>query len=345
MKDIGISRRKKITPLEESGQKAKIKSKRIVETPFPDASSSHSSKFSVAIAWSLGSGRMDPFACYPTPLDQELLFLDDHVNTSPDIELWPFKDIIDVAATCFLDKLNTMFPLLEVPDDSSMPSVALPWPIPPALNRDHSIWKHSFLNEYPLLPIFHDMTTLMLTLKSDSFSHRTSNGPSVVVNRAAVFSLVSRLDEISIPVENTTADNLIQECCRIAGMLLLGAVYDHFPSRGFPHHVNRFMDTASLSRKLHTILCRLEKYKHWILYKPLLLWCLTLGAVSSESLDDTEDFLDLMLFAGRWLGLRSWMEALLVAGNLFWVGEIFDEKYKRVTACKEWKYNTRLYYM
>lgn len=236
-----------------------------------------------------------------------------------------------------------MFPLPELSDDSTMPTVTLPWPIPPASNRDHSVWRHSFLNESPLLPIFHDMTTLMLLLKSDSRDHRTSGGPPVVINRAAVFSLVSRLDDISIPIENTTADNLVQECCRIAGMLLLGGVYDHFPSKGVPYHVNRFMDTASLARKLHTILYKLKRYKEWVLLKPLLLWCLTLGAVSSDSLDDVDEFLDLMLFAGRWLGLHNWMEALLIAGNLLWVGEVFDEKYKRVTSRKTWKYDASLY--
>tara|TARA_R110002060_G_scaffold7121_8_gene10877 strand:- start:80 stop:394 length:315 start_codon:yes stop_codon:yes gene_type:complete len=103
------------------------------------------------------------------------------------------------------------------------------------------------------------------------------------------------------------------------------------------------MDTASLARKLHTILYKLKRYKEWVLLKPLLLWCLTLGAVSSDSLDDVDEFLDLMLFAGRWLGLHNWMEALLIAGNLLWVGEVFDEKYKRVTSRKTWKYDASLY--
>ncbi|KAH6723772.1 hypothetical protein BKA61DRAFT_686572 [Leptodontidium sp. MPI-SDFR-AT-0119] len=250
---------------------------------------------------------------------------------------------IDLAATCFLEKPRTIFPLPEIYDDSNMPTTTLPWPIPPTSNRHQSIWKHSFLNESPLLPIFHDLTDLMLSLKSDSFDHRNSGGPPVAINRAAVFSLICRLDEISIPIEDTTPDNLVQECCRIGGMILLGGVYDHFPSKGFPHHVERFMDTASLARKLHTILIKLGRYKQWVLLKPLLLWSVALGAVSSDNPDDVNDFLDLILFAGRRLGLYNWMEALMVAGNLLWVSEVFDEKYKRVTANKMWEYNPNVY--
>lgn len=165
----------------------------------------------------------------------------------------------------------------------------------------------------------------------------------MAINRAAVFSLICRLDEISIPIEDTTPDNLVQECCRIGGMILLGGVYDHFLSKGFPHHVERFMDTASLARKLHTILVKLGRYKQWVLLKPLLLWSVALGAVSSDNPDDVNDFLDLILFAGRRLGLYNWMEALMVAGNLLWVSEVFDEKYKRVTANKMWEYNPNVY--
>lgn len=236
-----------------------------------------------------------------------------------------------------------MFPLPEVSDDSSMSTTILPWPIPPAPNREQSIWRHSFLSESPLLPIFHDMTDLMLSIKSASLDHLKSNGPPVLVNRAVVFSLVSRLDEISIPIKDTTPDNLVQECARIGGMLLLGGVYDHFPSSGMPRHIHRFMDTASTARKLHTVLVKLGKYKEWVLLKPLLLWCVALGAVSSESEEDANDFLDLILFAGRWLGLHNWMEALMVGGNLLWVGEVFDEKYKRLTTDKEWKFDPSVY--
>ncbi|KAH7305651.1 hypothetical protein BKA65DRAFT_200701 [Rhexocercosporidium sp. MPI-PUGE-AT-0058] len=460
MKDIGKSRRKNHRGSDKPQQKANIRSPPAMETTSPYSSLTDISDRSIPRAWSLGSGRTDPFACYPIPVDQDLLFLIDHVNTCSDIQLRPFKDIwlpisisdaaffneilshvslhvytlrhglsratecpqsmvlhsravnsvrkrlddpvlgisdgvigtvlafacfshrinywetydmhmaalyqivkrrggvsslignptlrklmsgIDLAATCFLEKPHTLFPLPEISDDSNMPTTTLPWPIPPASNKDQSIWKHSFLNDSPLLPIFHDMTDLMLSLKSDSIDHRKVGGPLVLINRAAVFSLVSRLDDISIPIEDITPDNLVQECCRIGGMLLLGGVYDHFPSQGFPYYVERFMDTASLARKLHTILLKLGRYKQWVLLKPLLVWSVALGALSSDNSDEVNDFLNLILFAGRWLGLHNWMEALMVAGNLLWVGEVFDERYKRLIASKKWEFDASIY--
>ncbi len=159
------------------------------------------------------------------------------------------------------------------------------------------------------------------------------------INSAEVFSLVNRLDDISIPIEDTTADNLVQECCRIGGMLLLGGIYEHFPSKGYPCHIKRDLNTASQARKLHTILFKLARYREWILLKPLLVWSLALGAVSSTNLVDANDFLDVIIYAGRWLGLHNWMEALIIAGNLLWVGEVFDEKFKKLTSGKIWRYD------
>lgn len=83
MKDIGKSRRKKIVPSEESCQKVRKQNRHTVDRPSSDLSSNRSSHCSVFGAWSLGSGRTDPFACYPIPVDQDLLFLIDHGTQEP----------------------------------------------------------------------------------------------------------------------------------------------------------------------------------------------------------------------------------------------------------------------
>ncbi|KAL2075176.1 hypothetical protein VTL71DRAFT_118 [Oculimacula yallundae] len=459
MKDIGISRRKGNLCCQDPQQKPKGKKRRVLSTSCSDLS--YTQNAGVLLGdWSLGSGRMDPFACYPVDMDQELLFLIDHVNTWPDIQLRPFKDIwfpismsdgaflneilshvslhvytlrhglsgltecpqsialhskavisvrkrlddpvlgtsdgiigtvlafacfshrsnywetydmhmsalyqivqkrggvsslmnnpmlrrlmsgIDLAATCFLEKRYTVFPLPELPEYSNTPTTTLPWPIPPSINRERTIWRHSFLDESPLLPIFHDLTQLILSLKSDALDHRKLGRQPGPIKHEAMFSLVSRLDDVSLPIEDITADNLVQECCRIGAMLLLGGVYNHYPSQKSHVHGQRLMNTASLARKLHTILVKLGRYKQWVLLKPLLVWSTALGAVLSESPEEVSDFLDLILFGGRWLGLHNWMEALMVAGNLLWVGEVFDEKYKRLIANRPWIFDPSIY--
>jgi len=83
MKDIGKSRRKKVVPPEAPCQKATTKSNANITKPSRDFSLSHNSNLSMIDAWYLGSGRTDPFACYPIPVDQDLLFLIDHGTREP----------------------------------------------------------------------------------------------------------------------------------------------------------------------------------------------------------------------------------------------------------------------
>lgn len=78
MKDIGKSRRKHNRYHKEPQQKAKSNNPQALERASPDSSSTDSSDRSIPRAWSLGSGRTDPFACYPIPADKDLLFLIDH---------------------------------------------------------------------------------------------------------------------------------------------------------------------------------------------------------------------------------------------------------------------------
>ena len=78
MKDIGKSRRKKSVPPKEPCQKVRKQNSHTVDRPSSDISSNCSSEYSIFGPWSLGSGRTDPFACYPITVDRDLLFLIDH---------------------------------------------------------------------------------------------------------------------------------------------------------------------------------------------------------------------------------------------------------------------------
>ena len=246
---------------------------------------------------------------------------------------------VDLAATCFLEKPSHLFPIPALPDSSDSPTAVLPWPIPPAMSQQQSIWKHSFQDDSPLLPIFHDLTTLVLSIKSNIQQQQDTGVAPVTVSLAEGISLIKGLEKISIPIEDIMTDDLVRECSRIAAILLINGIYEHSSSTGVPWNGPSTTNSFSLARKLHIILFKFKRYHEWVLLKPLLVWVLALGAVSSECPKDSDDFLDLILYAGKWLGLHSWTDALTIAGNLLWVGQIHDERFIRLTAEKAWKYN------
>lgn len=96
MKDIGLSRRKnnkfteEVPPKEPQkvARKEVTRIERAVEASSPDYSSPSRSDILTLGDWSLGSGRMDPFACYPIAVDHALLFLVDH-GTPPSPHFHP----------------------------------------------------------------------------------------------------------------------------------------------------------------------------------------------------------------------------------------------------------------
>lgn len=243
---------------------------------------------------------------------------------------------VDIAGTCFLEKPCTIFPLTDLFSTPDTPLPASPWPLAPSPNPEHNVWKYSFLLGSPLIPVFHDLTTLILEIKTDSTRCQRLGGPPVSINQAEVSSIVIRLEDIALSIEDTTTDKLVQECCRVSALLLLGNIQNHFPAWDDSGHVEPVINIEAQTSKLHTILVKLGRYKEWVLLKPLLLWSLTLGALSTPNFDDQSDFLELMKYSGKWLGLHCWMEAMMVAGNLLWVSEIFDKRFKDMTADKVW---------
>jgi hypothetical protein len=148
---------------------------------------------------------------------------------------------------------------------------------------------------------------------------------------------MSRLVEISIPVEQITVDNLLEECCRIAALLLLAGISDHYIAHSGTCIGKSTLSTAAQVRKLHIVLVGLANYRNWILLKPLMLWSLALGAVSASDEEESNDMLHLMVYTGELLGLHNWMDVLLSVSNLLWVSEVFNEKFSKLVAGKPWK--------
>lgn len=78
MKDIGMSRRKKVPTAEAAEEQSQTTTKPAVESdirvPLPEREKGGA----IPRAWTFGSGRTDPFACYPVAVDTDMLFLIDH---------------------------------------------------------------------------------------------------------------------------------------------------------------------------------------------------------------------------------------------------------------------------
>jgi hypothetical protein len=62
-----------------------------------------------------------------------------------------------------------------------------------------------------------------------------------------------------------------------------------------------------------------------------------LATISTSSEEMKNDFLYLVVCAGKLIGLESWIEALITTGNMKWIGEVFDEKFHRITEGISWE--------
>lgn len=74
MKDIGKARRKKVLGSKAAGEQIPSISQRTVDDVVM-AEPRRDKTYSIRRSWSLGSGRLDPFACYPVQVDDDMLFL------------------------------------------------------------------------------------------------------------------------------------------------------------------------------------------------------------------------------------------------------------------------------
>jgi hypothetical protein len=450
MKDIGKARRKSVFSASKCVAKGDVTTIRDMRDR------KNQEDHSVVVAPQsglLGSGRMDPFQCYPVPVDMEMLFLIDHLHTWSDAHLRPFKDTwfpislsdpaffyeilsnisahvftlrnglqnedycpqsialhsramhsvrarlldsvlgisdgvigtvlafasfshrtndwaeydlhmtalyriidarggisclspnpilrqlisgVDLAGTCFLERPRPLFPLPTESTNGS-PIKNMPWPVPQTPYHYQSIWKHAFRASSPLLPIFHDISTFIMTLKSDLL-WKDGRSETIPIDQKTITELFVRLEELSMDISDITEDNLLEECCRLAALLLLENVSSHFNVLGSLLHNTGHQDAANNVEKLHEILITNLHYKQWILFKPLLNWIASLAAVSTSIQELTNGFLYLIVYGGRLMGLECWRGALITAGNMLWVGEVLDERFCNITQDVSWEH-------
>jgi hypothetical protein len=175
-----------------------------------------------------------------------------------------------------------------------------------------------------------------MMLKSDLMRNPSKPELSLSIDQSTVSSLVYRLEKLSIPILCIDEENLLEECCRLAALLLLWNISSHFSIPGSSPSESRINITKTV-QKLYTALIRNSYYKSWLLFKPLLNWVVALAAISTSSEEMKHDFLYLLTYAGRLMELKSWSEALITAGNMLWVGEVFDEKFQSITEGVSWE--------
>jgi hypothetical protein len=177
-----------------------------------------------------------------------------------------------------------------------------------------------------------------MTLKSNLMQNTSKAEIFLSIDPSTISSLVYRLEKLSIPILCIDEDNLLEECCRLAALLLLWNISSHFsiPS-STPSNTESQINITKIVQKLHTALIRNSYYKSWLLFKPLLNWVVALAAISTSSGEMRYDFLCLLAYAGRLMELKGWIEALITAGNMLWVGEVFDERFQNITEGVSWE--------
>jgi len=174
-------------------------------------------------------------------------------------------------------------------------------------------------------------------LKSDLMQNTSNAELSLSVDQSTISSMVYRLVKLSIPILCIVEDNLLEECCRLAALLLLWNISSHFSIPcSTPSDSESQINITNTVQKLHTALVRNSYYKSWLLFKPLLNWVVALAAISTSSEEMKNDFLCLLAYAGRLMELKGWSEALITAGNMLWVGEVFDERFHNITEGFSW---------
>ena len=239
---------------------------------------------------------------------------------------------VDLAGTCFLEKPKPLFPLPTISNASSAVNTLL-WPVPQPPCSHESIWRHAFGAKSPLLPAFHDITMFIMTLKSDL----TRNDHPLSIDQHTMSTLIDQLEQCFKPVLDITEDNLVEECCRLAALLLLENLSSHIGVLGSRLSKTDDCNITANAQKLHTILVVDLCYKKWLLFKPLLNWIASLAAISTPNEEIRHDFLHLIVYAGRLMALKGWDEALITAGNMLWVGQAFDEEYRNITNSVLWE--------
>lgn len=175
-----------------------------------------------------------------------------------------------------------------------------------------------------------------MILKSDL----TLNDRSLSVDQHTIRTMIKRLEGLPKTDSGITEDNLTEECCRLAALLLLEQISSHFgaPGSGASSRNEGHIHNPAINvQELHTILVVDSFSKKWLLFKPLLNWVACLAAVSTFNEEIQHDFLQVIVYAGKLMELNSWDEALITAANMLWVGEVFDGKYYSVTKRVSWK--------
>lgn len=127
--------------------------------------------------------------------------------------------------------------------------------------------------------------------------------------------LTYRLLTTTIEMANINEDNYMNECVRLASLVLLGRIRRRFPTRA--------VFTAVETMRLVAIL---KTHGHcWLQYRPMLLWVLVLGAIDVDE-EEKAYLCQLIADTAESLGIYKWDDMMMHVSNLLWVGEALDKE-------------------
>lgn len=226
---------------------------------------------------------------------------------------------IDISAACFAGT-PPRFPLpLRSGAPCQAPSQQLSWWIPPTTVGSQTLWQAVFPSDPVLSEICADLCVTLSTLNLELQTRDLWQDTSFV--KDYVDGLTYRLLVSTIEMANVNEENYMNECVRLAGLVLLGKIRRRFPTRA----VFTAVETARLVEILQTY------GEKWVQYRPMLLWVSVLVAIDVD--EEGKAYLcQLIADTAEILGIYTWDEMIVVVSNLLWVGEVLDEECEALRA-------------
>ncbi|KAF2804568.1 uncharacterized protein BDZ99DRAFT_575220 [Mytilinidion resinicola] len=233
---------------------------------------------------------------------------------------------IDVSASCF-NNAPVKFPLpLRALSQRREERQEVPWWLPVGDTGGDNVWELVFPSDDTLAEIFRDVATTIMTVKLE---HSRSGRPlwqDTQFVRDYIDPLTHRLLDTSIETDAVNRSNFVNECSRLAALLLLSKIR----RASSPPLSPRIVFTGIETDRLRALLARY--YSEWTVFKPMLLWVLVLGALEVEG-EERAWFCALIQRTAEEIGLRGWDEVVVSVSNLLWVGEVLHAEGEALRGC------------
>ncbi len=195
----------------------------------------------------------------------------------------------------------------------------MPWIIP--VEAFPYIWKEAFPSNLALGTIYHDLSVIVMTIKSECSRGVLWQNLSFVGKH--IDPLIHRLLELRIKKEEIDETNFLNdECCRLGALILLAKI-----RRRFKDIRPAFEGVVSMP-ELISILKR--HYEDWTTFKSSILWLLIMGAMETENAEEKLWICQQLPRAARMMELKTWDEVYVISSNMLWVGDVLDAEFEQL---------------